>query len=163
MRTKRAAEDPVFEEFTRIWELDGDERMTRPQIAEYFNRSPYWVQWMYVKMNCTPRTRSLSVKRREISGEDTRLDYIECMQFKSALVAITKKLLLRSKELLTTPTNDPLFSRKFSNLNRMISTTENRLLTVTTIDPEWSRLSSSVQALDYAKNAITVSSKPVRE
>jgi hypothetical protein len=163
MRIKKTTEDPVFGEFKRIWELEGDERMTRPQIAEYFSRSPYWVQWMYVKTNCRPRTRSPNVKMREESGEDDRLDYIEYMQFKSALVAITKKLLIRSVELMAITPSDPLFSRRFSNLNRMISTTEKRIMAVTAIDPEWYRLPYSIQALDSAKNALNEASKLVRK
>jgi hypothetical protein len=163
MRKRRIEDDPVFVEFKRIWELSGDERMTRPQIASYFNRSPYWVQWMYVKTGCRPRTRSPNVQMREAGAPDTRLDYINEMQLKSSLVAITNKLNARAREIKHYGSEHHRFSRVFSNLRRIIITTEKRAEEIKKFDPSWPRFRQVELALENGHKALTEASQLVRK
>lgn len=163
MRLKRVEADPVFAEFRRVWELTGDKYMTRAQIAEYFNRSQYWVQWMFVKTNCIPRTRSPKVKAREEGAPDGRLDYINEMQTKSALVAIMSKLLIRAKEMPCFSSSHPQFSRRFSNLRRIVLTAEKRIKAVHKLDPNWHRLPQMERAIIFGHKALEDASKLVRK
>lgn len=143
--------NPVMDTFRELWNLTGEDKMTRAQIADYFGKSAYWVQWMYVRSGVSPRTKSPAVVAREKGAEDTRLDYINEMQRKSALVAITTKLNERAKTLNYYPAHRRDFIRKMSDLLRVIQTTERRLERVKQDDPKWKRLGKTERSIENAK------------
>lgn len=163
MRKKITIEDPVYAEFRRVWEATGDDYMTRPMIASHFDRSSYWVQWMFVKTNCKPRTRSPKVRLREEGGVDDRLEYIDEMQHKSAAIAISKKIVRRSKELTLFFPGDVEFSRRFSNLRRIMATAEKRLERINELYPMWNRSCEIEKAIETGRNALLEASKLVRK
>jgi hypothetical protein len=160
---KDAIEDPIYAEFRRVWSGEGDDYMTRAEIAGYFNRSSYWVQWMFVKTNCKARTKSPKVRLREAGGADDRLDYINEMQVKSSLIAISKKIVARANDLQQIMPDNPLFSRRFSNMRRIISTTEQRMKKVKKLDSKWRRLSEVELAISIGKAALSEASTLVRK
>jgi hypothetical protein len=155
--------DPVIETFRELWNLTGEDKMTRAEIAAHFGKSAYWVQWMYVKSGVGPRTKSPAVVAREKGEQDNRLEYIEEMQRKSALVAITTKLGERAKTLNYYPLHRRDFIRKMSDLLRVIQTTERRMAAVKKDDPLWKRLDKTERTLAHAKRVYEAAAAAIRD
>lgn len=148
--------DYVVEAFLEVWNRTGDAYMTRPEIARYFGKSAFWVQWMYVKSGAEPRTRAPSVKLREETGVDDRLEYIEQMAAKSAMNAAVKKLILRTAALKKTKVRQKDFLKKVVYLKKIMNTVQRHIERVSEFDPDWKHIPKAERALLNAMSVYTV-------
>jgi hypothetical protein len=154
--------NPVEEKFKELWGRSGPDRLTRAQIAEHFGKSLYWVQWMFVRTNVKPRNLTPQVKLRQETGKDDRREYMASVQKKTALVAITKKMVTRVDILLKTPVDYREYVRRLSDTNRVIMSAQRYFADVSEVDPDWDRLQSISEAIKSAKRFFANAEKKLR-
>jgi hypothetical protein len=84
------------------------------------------------------------------------------VQKKTALVAITKKMVTRVDILLKTPVDYREYVRRLSDTNRVIMSAQRYFADVSEVDPDWDRLQSISEAIKSAKRFFANAEKKLR-